>query len=604
MRSIHKNKTDFIYYLVVTFVVFLYIYFVVEPQLIYHSIQPFFSFDPSYINYYMTENFGGLNIVSNFFLQFLYYPIFGSILLTILIMVLLVGYSILIRTESVKGLRGIELIPVIIFLIFFKDYNTGLQSFIIFIIAFIFLYANRILPLRIPVEKFVFHAASIIITFYLFGIITAFTVTLFLVFDELFFLKTKGKYILILWDSITVVMIGFLLLGKNLIPQMLQHTYLTTENAVLSYFWPLLISHTGIVLIIKVVALTKPIKFIEKIPEILRYHSIIIILLALLIPFGKRYFMNERKYYTEMAYFDSVKAWEKVLSQRPKVTINDRIPRFLLNRALFFTGDMSENMFSIPQEWGVHTLILTMESNRKCTMHSSDLFFDMGFVKGAEYWALEALTYEPYSPRILNRLVQCAILQENHLAANKYLSVLKHSPIYRKYAAKVIQQINEGDLENFKKEWLNEVNISAGNLYINNPEPNNDLRQILINDPTNKMAYEYLMSFYLLQNQIGNFMHFLPMLQNFNYHGIPKIYEEAILFFYLANGVPVSEYKYSISKSTMDQMKNFNKTLIEHRYDEKSARKDLYKNFGKTYWYYLRYISPVTTGGGLKKRSS
>jgi hypothetical protein len=390
--------------------------------------------------------------------------------------------------------------------------------------------------------------------------------------------------------------------GSEFIPVMLRQTYPGEEYAVLPQYWPLMVAHAGIMLLVRIFAALKSIGFISRIPKVIRHNILLVVMVILMVPYGKKYFINTHKYATEMAFYDSIREWEKILSLKRKVRIDDRIPRFLMNRALYYSGDMPEKLFSVPQEWGIHTLMLTMQFNRECTMHSSDLFFDMGYIKGAEYWALEANTYHPYAPRILYRLMQCAILLDNQAVARKYLTVMMHSPVHRNMAKNILRQLNEGKYDLLKNIWIKNEPVIQGNLYINNSNPNTDLIRLLQENPYNKMAFEYLMSYYLLNNHLGNFIHFLPYVKNFEYDHLPRTYEEALLFYYLSKGTKPSEFEYPIRKETMDDLLNFNKTLIEYRFDDRSAQPELARNFGKTYWYYLRYKSPVTTGGGLKRK--
>ncbi len=604
MQSALRLIPSRLFYLFAALIIFLYLFFVVEPHLVYYNLQPFFSFDPSYFDYLKTENLGELTILSNFILQFLHFPIFGTILLTLLLLALVFLNSYIIKIEKVRGLRGIEMIPSLVFLSFFNEYNTGLQSLIILFVAFILLMANRQIPQRLSIVKLIFHALAILFVFYIFDIITAFTVGLFLVIDEILFLKTKGRFLLIFWDIIIVFLLGVFLLGSNLIPLFMQQTFPGERFSLLPQFWPLLISHIAVMLLCKIVSIANTFKLQSRIPRVVRNNILLIILISLTIPFGKKYFVNPNKYTSEIGYFDSVGEWDEVLSLKSKVGLNDRIPRFLLNRALCRSGRMPDHLFLIPQEWGVNTLILTMDHNRECSIHSSDLFFDMRFIKGAEYWALEALTYAPYSPRVLNRLVQCNILFNNKLVAHKYLSVLKQSPIYSKVSKNLIKKLKEENTEDLKKEWMGKGKINTSNLYISNPNPSADLIKLLDEDPHNKIAYEYLMSFYLLKNKLGNFMYFLPNLKDFNYQSVPKIYEEALLFYNIFQNSGGEKSIFPVSKKTKEQLMKFSKTLIEYQSNEKKARADLYKNFGQTYWFYIRYTSPETIGGGLKIKGS
>ncbi len=265
---------------------------------------------------------------------------------------------------------------------------------------------------------------------------------------------------------------------------------------------------------------------------------------------------------------------------------------------------MPHDLFLVPQEWGEQTLFLTKTFTRECTMHNSNLFFDMGFVKASEYWALEAQTSHLYSPEILIRLAYCSILLNDYPDARKYLLVLKKSIVHKDLANKLLGCLNDKDAMQLKKSIFGNKKINYNIVYINNHQPDLNMMQILDTDQSNKMAFEYLMTYYLLESDLGKFRHYLTTyLNGIGYSRMPKIYQEASLLYYLSIDAPQEQIISSVDNAILNRFSQFNKTLIEHKMDIKSARKDLKQGFGDTYWYYVRYVSPKVTGIKVKKKS-
>ena len=91
-------------------------------------------------------------------------------------------------------------------------------------------------------------------------------------------------------------------------------------------------------------------------------------------------------------------------------------------------------------------------------------------------------------------------------------------------------------------------------------------------------------------------------IDEIGYSRMPEIYQEASLLYDLSIEVPREQIISSIDKPVLDRFTQFNNTLIKHRMDVKSARKDLQHGFGDTYWYYVRYTSPKVTGTQIKKK--
>jgi hypothetical protein len=227
----------------------------------------------------------------------------------------------------------------------------------------------------------------------------------------------------------------------------------------------------------------------------------------------------------------------------------------------------------------------------------------MGFLKGAEYWALEAQTHRPYAPRILKRLAMCSIALNDMAVAEKYLTILNGSYIYRDWVQKIREEVYGQGPDHLKKRIFGERETDFDILYINNKNPNYNLIQILNKDPQNTMAFEYLMSYYLLSNEIGNFQYFLSEFGSYSKGTLPPLYQEALLLYMMTKQIPEEEMGYTIHQSVKSRMTAFNKILIEYKLDEKRARRDLQRLFGDTFWYYMRYVSPEATGSKLKRKS-
>jgi hypothetical protein len=230
------------------------------------------------------------------------------------------------------------------------------------------------------------------------------------------------------------------------------------------------------------------------------------------------------------------------------------------------------------------------------------MFYDMGFIKGANYWATEAQTFEPYSPRILQRIALTSLLLEEYQISVKYLNILKSSFIYNKWASGLLEMANMKNNSALIKS-LNKENIyKTEMLFIDNENPNHILLEILRESNHNKMAFEYLMSYYLLRNDLGNFYARLSNMVNMGYREIPKTYQEAAMIYYIRNDVPEVNIEYPLNMDTQKRFESFNKLLYEYKTNPELAKSAVHESFGNTYWYYLRYDSPKTTGMSLKKR--
>lgn len=102
------------------------------------------------------------------------------------------------------------------------------------------------------------------------------------------------------------------------------------------------------------------------------------------------------------------------------------------------------------------------------------------------------------------------------------------------------------------------------------------------------MAFEYLMSHLLLSNHVERFARNLPLMRRFAYPRLPQAYEEALYIYELGVG---REKVFEMTGLTVSED---TKRRFERYYRLAEARQmeTLQAEFGKTYWFYLNYISP------------
>jgi hypothetical protein len=115
------------------------------------------------------------------------------------------------------------------------------------------------------------------------------------------------------------------------------------------------------------------------------------------------------------------------------------------------------------------------------------------------------------------------------------------------------------------------------------------LVHLLEQNPKNRMAFEYLMAHYLLIGNLEAFIANLPRLDDFNYDGIPRHYEEAAAF-YLSqvaqqpelDGIIINEH----TRRALDRFRQRANALQGH---PGAAWDALAPEFGNTYWFYCMF---------------
>jgi len=289
--------------------------------------------------------------------------------------------------------------------------------------------------------------------------------------------------------------------------------------------------------------------------------------------------------------------WDKVLTTAKRLSLTDRKVIFQVNRALYHLDRLPDEVFNYPQYWGEKGLVLTSNYSRNVLMFCSDLYFDMGHVKESLHWAYEAQTKQEQSPEVLKRIAVCNLIIGEYQAAEKFFSILSESMVHRKWAMHYLDclknesLVEKDPLVREKRKWL-----PRKDFYASTENPQYDLYRLFTENPDNKMAFEYFMLYSMLRHDLSEVVRNLKYLERLRYKKIPVHIEEALLLFMTLNeNYPVDPGRYKISGLTQKRFSGYSSVMMKYRKDMQAARAELYNGFGNTYWYYIHYVSPITT---------
>jgi hypothetical protein len=290
----------------------------------------------------------------------------------------------------------------------------------------------------------------------------------------------------------------------------------------------------------------------------------------------------------EMDYYSSRGDYERVLAVARGLTREqmDVSSEARLHLALYHTGRLGQDVFSYRNQTGWDLLPGLRGGLESCRAQSKTLL-ELGLVGDAEHLAHEALENEGERPELLRILAQVNVLKDRPRAARVFLNVLGQIPFQRGWA----------------KTWLRQLEGNPG--LTGNPEldairplmPTNDLAhqalpaegllvQLLRCNPTNQMAFEYLMAEYLMNGEVNKLADRLGQLDSFKYAGIPRHYEEAVLLYQKTSRTPVELHGRSIRPETIERFRRFTDAMNQRALDTDEGRQTMARDFGDTFWYY------------------
>jgi hypothetical protein len=295
-------------------------------------------------------------------------------------------------------------------------------------------------------------------------------------------------------------------------------------------------------------------------------------------------------------YYAEHEQWTEIQKIAKKINTYDFRINFHVNRAYSHLGQLPERMFSYPQLLGSRGLFIEPALMfGSSIMPTSDLYFDLGFMGESQRWAFEAQTLLPNSPRILKRLVMINLVNRKYNLAETFLTALNKNILCRDWVRKYEKYVSDttlaaADLMIAEKRRFTPKKeiVNLGNL--------DRLKLLLETNKDNRMAYDYLITFCILDSQYDEFTDYLQDYTHYNLKSLPKSWEETLAFYILKNRTrPRYVTPETISKNCMQQISDFNTTLKSFNNNLAEAKSTLYQNFGDTYWYYMLYLRPEVT---------
>jgi hypothetical protein len=606
LPKIIRMITGTIYFVLV----FLYLWFYINPALIYYKQQPIFLFDKYFLHNFLVFPGGMAEYLSLFFSQFFFSKLAGCLLITFIIWAAVILTKRLLQYFFSKQVTfWLQFLPGLILIHLHSHYQYDLRGDLIYIASLIFALACLQMVNRPVYLRLVLLLISSLFLFFFFGGTSLLLFSAIIVLSEILQVNRKLFWI----SGLFQILLCFALIRA--IP--LVSPYVSFKMAwmgilcpdlyykPLKFLYPLYLLLPALLFIrilikyaLEATGLTGQIKIHAAdwlTPFIIPFFSLLI--LGLLVMAMRFSFHKADKDAILIHYYADNSKWELVLKTSTALSTTDRTVLFQINRALYHLGRLPDQAFSYPQYWGENGLILTTHYTRDVLMYCSDLYFDMGHIKESLHWAYEAETKSDQAPDVLKRIVLNNIILGEYKVAGKFLKILSRSVIHHKWAMHYLPYLQNESLVQ-QDELIQEKRklMPVKDFYISTHEPRSDLVNLLSQNPGNRMAFEYFMLYSLFTHDLATVAANVKHLEKLNYENIPTHIEEAIMLVKTLNpDFPLYLGRYQLSDRTKERFRGYSKIMLAHKNDRVAAQAELFQDYGNTYWYYIYYVSPITT---------
>ena len=576
--------------------VFFYIRLRIDPALIYQWQNPVFYTTCRFFKTYLIYPGGLTDYISAFLSQFYYYPLIGAVIITVIIwLICLTTWTIIRSISNLNNIKIFGFLPAIFLLILHSQYEHSLAVSVGLLISLFFFNIYIRSAHRRDLHRFAIFLTLSLVLYY----VTAGPLLLFVLLCVIFEFLSKRT----IWLAVSFILLALIIpygAAAKLFLISLKNAYfylLTFYNGykpsitpyMLYLFFPVILTAISLKNHSKTETSTQQVN--ERQEGVIKSIGYTLALFILL--FIAAFFSYDAKsnLFLKVDYYARHRMWQQLLNEVENKPIPNLLTAFHINQALYHTGRLPYEMFHYPQQWGESALLLSTEDSFLYPLQTSDIFMDLGHVNAAEHWANEALTVYGERPWTLRRLAEINLLKRVNSHAQLCINLLKKTLIGKRWAERFQHYLDDSSLISEDEQLAHVQSVMVkSDFMIHTDYPFDDIALILEDNKFNKMAFQYLMAYYLIDGKVGKFIKNVSRLSDFGYLDIPLHYEEAILLYIQETGRRDFELgNYQFRKSTIDKLNMFHEIYSQHNGDKGAAEADLKSKFGDTYWYYVLY---------------
>ena len=568
-------------------VVFCFFAFLYPFHLNYQEQYQMFLFSSDYFMQFFAKPGGISDYIGNFFTQFYFYSWVGAIIMAVVLVVLQRAvWFISKRLEAKQFLVPITFIPSLLYWSLFCDENYLLGGLIVMLIvsgilaAFLIIKSVKIrvgfVLISIPVLYWIAGGAFVLLPLFA------------LVFEAWKRNLKIGQLALFSIASVTLAYAIPMLCKSWFLQYPLRQVWIGTN-----YFrFPVNLPISVGVVALSLLVIPFLLHFLSSIiraanPKIILTGQLVVLV------FGGYFLINHSADMSKeevMAYdFNCrMRRWDHVIAMADKKIPSTPLSVTCLNLALAKEDQLGERMFNYYQN-GVGGLMPDFVRDYTIPMIAGEVYYHLGFINTAQRYAFEAIEALPdyqKSVRSIMRLAETNIVNGNYEVAGKYLRLLQKTFYYRGWATNAMNTMKDEKLITQHPEWgpLRQCRTQEDFLF-SEGEKDMMLGVLFKQNRANRMAFEYLMAYTLLNKDLKHFLLYFPLSESLGYRAIPKSYQEALYYAWAStNHDTTKDIPYPVSNITKQRFQAFQKSPGQMN----SASTP--NEFSDTYWYYLYFV--------------
>ena len=204
--------------------------------------------------------------------------------------------------------------------------------------------------------------------------------------------------------------------------------------------------------------------------------------------------------------------WNRILETINVEKPNNQIGVTVQNLALAMHGVLLEHMSEYNQN-GIAGLLPDVKEDATSPLPTAEAFYQLGMVNVAQrtvFEAQEAILDFQKSGRCYKRLAQTNLINGQYEVARKYLSALQKTLFYRDWANETLPLLgNEKAIANHPEYGHLRQYAYDADFYFGDHVTPEMLESLYFHNTDNRLAYQYLLAYYLLTGDRERFNHFI-----------------------------------------------------------------------------------------------
>ena len=279
--------------------------------------------------------------------------------------------------------------------------------------------------------------------------------------------------------------------------------------------------------------------------------------------------------------------WDKIIEKAEKKPATTPLSVSCVNLALSQKGMLADRLFEFYQNGG-EGLFPTFTRDMISPVSTAEIFFRLGMVNDAERYMFEAQEAIPNyrkSARLTRRIIECEIINGNYKVAAKLLRRLQKTLFYSNWANQTMALLGNEKAINQHPIYgkLRKYREKKQDFLFSDREMDQMLGLLFLNDNHNRMAYEYLVCYELLQRDMEKFMQYYPLGRFVDYDHIPRSFQEILIGNWMKTHSDPRTIPYSVDAQNVNNTLNFIQLYMQNPKNPQLGQQPYVSNA----WHYM-----------------